>query len=392
MKNEWEEYLNVIESIGTILAGTLYDTEDEIFSELVYHEHSGKTYHLPRGSPSITHKLLYTILQHPVLSKSLTKNSRLILRITPSFGSGLVKDKNLGALIFREAGKEHYGHTFSLIFCDLIGQEHLLWTKSIACYCPETFEGLLKRWHEHLNEKKNNMDGTSNVLYEYIDCILRMLSFHILKENYNIWKNIVEKYLKEIAKDFLDFSKSIDLWIKLEDGGILLDPYKIYIMAELHQITNTFSIVDQNEVLKIFDKLQKIINLNGVIQYKLTQDYEGTLALLYGFLYFAKNLKEEEYNFFRENMSTFVKHLKTMKLEEIYKIGYNTSSYIFMGGQVELHESSYGGKEKVSYFPASIPFYLLRIATLIREKNNSENVAFPFSNRTIEKIFKIMKR
>jgi hypothetical protein len=379
-KEKVKEYINAIESTGIILAGTLYDTEDEIFSEAVILKKSGEVRHIPRGSPSITHRLLYAILQHPRLKESLTFNSNLKLKISPSFGSALQKSEKLGAFVYKEAGREHYGHTFSLIFCDLIGINYGIWSSTISHYTPNTLNILLDEWQKSLKDKENIEEAEA--LREYIDCILRMLSFYGIIDDIR-WKKIVENHLLKVIQNFLNFSKNKSMLCE----NVILQPYKVYIIAEAYDQGVNLSFNKDIDITSFYDEFKGHLNENGVIEINGETDYEGTLAMLCSCVILTG--KNPLFGIFKE-MRNFMEHFRKMDISKFYEIGFHTFSYKFMGTQVKPFEENHG-KENISYLPASIPSYLLRLATLLRRKYDLEDVSVPFE-KSIEKIFLVRKR
>lgn len=374
-KEEVAEYLNVIESYGIVLAGTLYDTEDRIFSEAVIYRDTGRVEHIFRGSPSITHRLLHALLQHPKLKFFVPK-----LKISPNFGVTEF-DKNRRMLVCKEGERLHYGHTFSLIVCDIIGKRYNFWGSSFSSVTPASLDKLLEEWKNYL---KDSQDSTK-IIYNFLDYILRILSFHYCvedeKEDKNIeeMKIIVKGHFQNVVGEFLNFTQNKDFWF---ENDILLDPYKIYIFAE--SLKQNIQIpLSKEDACKLYsEKISRYLTMDGVIH----NDYEGTLALLCGLVVASEELLCD---IFRRG--SFIRHLENLDESKLYDIGYHTVSYRFNEGQVKLYEEKGGGRERVSYLPAAIPFYLLRLATLLREKYSLEDYKLPFSDEALEEAFLLRK-
>lgn len=105
-----KDILYTVEFIGIIFAGTLYDTRYKMFSEAVIDRESGEVDYIPRATPTITHRLLSALLQHPRLNFLV---SNLVLNLSQPAGSALRWDQELKEYVFVEGGRIHYGHTFS---------------------------------------------------------------------------------------------------------------------------------------------------------------------------------------------------------------------------------------------------------------------------------------
>ncbi|MFQ6119953.1 MAG: hypothetical protein ACE5KE_08720 [Methanosarcinales archaeon] len=379
-KEKVAEYIHLIESIGIVLAGIIYDSQDKVFSEVILRRIDGKTLvqHIPRGTPSVTHKLLYTILQHPKLKNFLIQK----LEISPiNFGRFLQERNELnGAYGYVEyiRGEKpekvhlHYGHTLSLYACDrmLVGKSW--WPSSVSKFTRETLRLLLEKWHEYLT----NCDKERKIS-EYLDCIMRLLSFYycLNKEE----GKILKEYIVERTKELFKFTQGKDVSLK----GVYLDPYKVYLISEFSLLNTENSL--EEEISPLCKEIMRSKTTDdGIVTMGAKEDYEGTLAFLCSLTILSeknKNIAE----FFKEEMNKVMRYMYKLN---IYEVGKKTLSKN-LNEELIFYEGLYC--ENISYIPSSIPFYLLRLASLIRKRYSLGEYPLPFSEKEAVKIFLLEK-
>ncbi|RLI92290.1 MAG: hypothetical protein DRO65_00245 [Candidatus Altiarchaeales archaeon] len=362
--------LHTIESIGLTFASVLYDSKRKVFSDaiLIESERRIQSHPIPWGSPSITHRLLFALLQHPKLEFLIRK-----LKINfANFLRNLKISKSTNMFEYFENGKRNFGHTFSLFFVFTISNRYNLWDVTSSSRPPSPSEYIdfnPKSLRQFLQDWQNDLDsyrGEEKFL-EYFDSLLRILSFYPYCDK--TLKPIVKEYLHDMMGKFLSLKRTHPACI-------------LYLLAETSLVNLSLPQALQSvDYQSLYEEI--IDDKNPVTGILSKNNYEETLMYLCGLAeLFPVDL-------FANEMNQIINQLS--KVNILRECRYSLSRRVAERAIIFLKKLYEG--EKIYYLSCSLPLYLLRLASIIRKRYSSiaNNYPLPFSNSTIKLMF-LMKK
>lgn len=359
--------LKKVESLGLVFGSLLYDSEDKVFSDVILVRFGEKTKlsHIPRGSPSVTHKMFYGLLQHPKLEFLVKK-----LKINfANFNRNLRFNERNNKYEYRENGNPNFSHTFSLYFLFHICREYNLWeiepspTSPLSCIGfteRDEFKEFLNRWYDYVN----NFEGEEKFM-RCFDFLSKVISSY---PYYKEFQPIIEGIIPKVISDLLQLEGSF----KNEDFYIL------YLLGEITsmgiQIENLSKIAQD-----IISKCNRFDIVREYFNSKILIDLEATLAFLCGLVQLSLGI-------FKKKISNVINSLSQIKdTSELYC----GMSYKVFADTISFFKRIYEDKE-IFYLSSSLPFYFLRLSSFLRKKYNF-NESLPFSEESISRMF-LMKK
>ena len=359
--------LKKIESLGLVFGSLLYDSEDKVFSDVILIRLNEKTKlsHIPRGSPSVTHKMFYGLLQHPKLEFLVKK-----LKINfANFNRNLQFNEKINKYEYRENGNPNFSHTFSLYFLFHICQEYNLWeiepspTSPLSCIGfteRNEFQEFIDKWYSYVN----NFEGEE----KFIRCFDFLSKVTSSYPYYKEFQPIIEEMILKVMSNFLQlkgFLKNANFYI-------------LYLLGEITSMgiqTDNISKIAQDIIPECsrFDIIREHFNS------KILIDIEATSAFLCGLVQLSSGI-------FEKKISSIINFLYQIKdISELYC----GMSYKVFADIISFFKRIYEGKE-IFYLSSSLPFYFLRLSSFLRKKYNF-NESLPFSEDSISRMF-LMKK